>query len=233
MSEVKLHVEHHLIHRANWLRAAVLGANDGIVSTSSLIVGVAAASPEKEHVLIAGVAALVAGALSMAAGEYVSVSSQADTERADIEMERQALKHEPEAELAELAQIYVERGLDPILAKQVAEQLMAYDALEAHKRDELGITEIAAARPLQAAGASALSFSLGAALPLAAAALSPSTLTITAVSTASLLSLALLGVMSAKAGGAKPMGAVMRVTFWGAVAMAVTAAVGSLFGAAV
>ncbi|MEE2692458.1 MAG: VIT family protein [Pseudomonadota bacterium] len=233
MTVVSPHPEHHLSHRTNWLRAAVLGANDGIVSTASLLVGVAAASSGKPEILVAGVATLFAGAMSMAAGEYVSVSSQADTERADIEIEKRALKKYPKEELAELAAIYVQRGLDPDLAGKVAAQLSAHDSLEAHKRDELGITELAQARPLQAAGASALSFSIGSALPLAAAALSPLSGMHIAVPAASLLSLALLGAVSAKTGGAKMPRAVMRVVFWGAAAMAVTAAVGALFGAAV
>lgn len=227
------HPEPHLGARVNWLRAAVLGANDGIVSTASLIVGVAAASSGKPDVLLAGVAALVAGAMSMAAGEFVSVSSQADTENADIEIEKRALKQYPEAEQEELAAIYARRGLDPALAREVAAQLSARDSLEAHKRDELGITDLATARPLQAAGASALAFSLGAALPLGAAALSPVAHMTIVVPAASLASLALLGAVSAGLGGAGKMRAVVRVTFWGAVAMAVTAAVGSLFGAAV
>ncbi|MEQ8936402.1 MAG: VIT family protein [Amphiplicatus sp.] len=227
------HPERHLGSRTNWLRAAVLGANDGIVSTASLIVGVAAASSGKPDILLAGVAALVAGAMSMAAGEYVSVSSQADTENADIEIEKRALKKYPEAEQEELAAIYVERGLNPVLAREVAAQLSAHDSLEAHKRDELGITDLAKARPLQAAGASALAFSIGAALPLAAAALAPLAQMPFIVPAASLLSLALLGAVSAGFGGAGKARAIVRVTFWGAVAMAVTAVVGSLFGAAV
>jgi len=227
------HPERHLGSRVNWLRAAVLGANDGIVSTASLIVGVAAASSGKPEILLAGVAALVAGAMSMAAGEYVSVSSQADTERADIEIEKRALKKYPEAELEELADIYVRRGLDPALAREVATQLSAHDSLEAHKRDELGITDLAKARPLQAAGASALAFSIGAALPLAAAGLAPLAHIPLIVPAASLLSLALLGAVSAGLGGASKARAIVRVAFWGAVAMAVTAAVGSLFGGAV
>jgi VIT1/CCC1 family predicted Fe2+/Mn2+ transporter len=227
------HPEQHLSHRSNWLRAAVLGANDGIVSTASLIVGVAAASAGKPEILVAGVAALFAGAMSMAAGEYVSVSSQADTERADIEIEKRALKANPAGELDELTDIYIERGLDPELARQVAVKLSERDTLAAHKRDELGITELAKARPLQAAGASALAFSVGAALPLASAFIAPMPHVVAVVSVASLASLALLGVVSASAGGARKPRAVIRVMFWGAFAMAITAAVGALFGATV
>ncbi len=227
------HPEQHLSRRSNWLRAAVLGANDGIVSTASLIVGVAAASAGKPEILVAGVAALFAGAMSMAAGEYVSVSSQADTERADIEMEKRALKADPAGELDELTDIYVNRGLDRDLARKVAVKLSERGALAAHKRDELGITELAKARPLQAASASALAFSAGAALPLVAAVLSPTAVITGVVPAASLFSLALLGAVSAKAGGAKAGRAILRVVFWGAVAMAVTAGVGALFGAAV
>ena len=233
MNEPRNHPEHHLIRRSNWLRAAVLGANDGIVSTASLIVGVAAASAGKPEVLVAGVAALFAGAMSMAAGEYVSVSSQSDTERADIETEKRALKADPAGELEELTEIYVKRGLDRGLARQVAVKLSEHDTLAAHKRDELGITDLAIARPLQAAGASALAFSIGAALPLLAAALAPIELMTGIVPAASLASLGVLGALSAKAGGARLPRAVGRVVFWGAFAMAITAAVGSLFGAAV
>ena len=227
------HPERHLIHRVGWLRAAVLGANDGIVSTASLITGVAAASVSKESVLIAGVAGLVAGAMSMAAGEYVSVSSQKDTERADLEIEKRALKTMPAAELNELTEIYRQRGLDKELARQVALQLTAKNALDAHKRDELGITDVASARPVQAAASSATSFAIGACLPLAAAAIAPLSSALFAVPAASLIALALLGLASAKAGGARPIAAVVRVTFWGAAAMALTALVGRLFGAAV
>ncbi|MEX0644236.1 MAG: VIT family protein [Parvularculaceae bacterium] len=231
MIEAEAHGEHHLIQRTNWLRAAVLGANDGIVSTASLIIGVAAASADKEAVLIAGVAALVAGAMSMAAGEFVSVSSQSDTERADIETEKRALKADPAGELDELTEIYVKRGLDRELARAVAVKLSEHDTLGAHKRDELGITSIATARPLQAAATSALSFAIGAALPLTATVISPTAMIAASVSAASLASLALLGALSARAGGAKASRAVLRIVFWGAAAMAVTAAVGSLFGA--
>jgi VIT1/CCC1 family predicted Fe2+/Mn2+ transporter len=225
--------EHHFIQRIGWLRAAVLGANDGIVSTASLIVGVAAASPDRAAILIAGGAGLVAGAMSMAAGEYVSVSSQSDIEEADLETERKALKEEPEAELEELAQIYVGRGVERGLAREVAAQLMARDSLVAHARDELGMSETASARPVQAALTSAATFSAGAVLPLAAVALAPVTGAIAVVSVTSLLSLALLGVVSARAGGADALNAAVRVTFWGALAMAVTAGIGALIGTVV
>lgn len=223
--------EHHFIHRIGWLRAAVLGANDGIVSTASLIVGVAAASPERSAILIAGVAGLVAGAMSMAAGEYVSVSSQSDTERADLATEEKALSDSPEAELAELTQIYADRGVDDALAGEVARQLMAHDALAAHARDELGISTTTSARPIQAALTSAATFSIGAGLPLTAAAIAPVSTTIPTVAVVSLLSLGLLGVVSARAGGADTGKAALRVTFWGALAMVVTAGIGALFGA--
>ncbi len=225
--------EHHYVHRIGWLRAAVLGANDGIVSTASLIVGVAAASPQRGAILIAGVAGLVAGAMSMAAGEYVSVSSQSDTERADLETERKALRDSPEAELAELTQIYADRGVEAELAGQVARQLMAHDGLAAHARDELGISATVSARPVQAAVTSAATFSVGAAVPLAAVAIAPVSYAIPVVSIASLLSLAVLGVLSARAGGADAVKAATRVTFWGALAMATTAGIGAIFGAAV
>ena len=229
---VRSHRERHLIERVGWLRAAVLGANDGIVSTASLIVGVAAASQGRGAILVAGVAGLVAGAMSMAAGEYVSVSSQADTERADIARETQELATQSESELAELAAIYVARGVEPALAKQVAQQMMAKDALGAHARDELGISQMSTARPIQAAFTSALTFSVGAALPVAVAALSPLKVLPPAVSAAAILFLALLGGVGARAGGAPVWTAVMRVTFWGAVAMAITAGVGAVFGVA-
>ena len=228
----RLHTERHLIERIGWLRAAVLGANDGIVSTASLIVGVAAASQGRAEVLVAGVAGLVAGAMSMAAGEYVSVSSQADTERADVARETQELATQPEAELDELAGIYARRGLDPELARTVAVQLMARDALAAHARDELGISVAGAARPVQAAFTSAATFAVGAALPLAAAALSPLSVLVPAVSVSAILFLALLGGVGARAGGAPVGKAVARVTFWGGVAMAITAGVGAIFGVA-
>lgn len=228
-----LHSEPHLIHRTNWLRAAVLGANDGVVSTASVIIGVTAAAQGKPEILIVGAAALAAGAMSMAAGEYVSVSSQRDTERADIETERRALTADPTQELEELALIYVGRGLDPELARKVAIQLTAKGALDAHKRDELGITDIANARPIQAAVSSALAFSAGAALPLIAATLTPRDTMNIVVPAASLLSLVLLGAISARAGGAKMLQPIVRVVFWGAAAMAVTAGVGKLIGMAI
>lgn len=224
------HRETHAIDRVGWLRAAVLGANDGIVSTASLIVGVASAGEGREAILVAGVAGLVAGAMSMAAGEYVSVSSQSDSERADLARERAELVDQPEFELAELTDIYVERGVEPGLARQVAQQMMAKDALGAHARDELGISDLTRARPLQAAWTSALTFASGAALPLLTAAALPMQHLALAVSVASLLSLAALGVLSARGGGARPLRAVARVMFWGAAAMALTAAIGALFG---
>jgi VIT1/CCC1 family predicted Fe2+/Mn2+ transporter len=213
-----------------WLRAAVLGANDGIVSTASLIIGVAAASPAHENILIAGVAGLVAGAMSMAAGEYVSVSSQSDTEAADLELERRSLEHDFEFERDELATIYEDRGLEPGLAIQVADQLMAHDALGAHARDEIGISELANAKPLQAALSSAGTFIIGAALPLLVAWAVPGTRLISTVAISSLLFLALLGGIAARAGGARITTGAIRVTFWGALAMTLTAAVGRLFG---
>lgn len=224
------HIEKHRMSRIGWLRAAVLGANDGILSTSSLILGVAASGAASRSILIAGVAGMVAGAMSMAAGEYVSVSSQADTENADLARERQELAAMPEAEHAELAGIYVERGLDPELAAQVATQLMAHDALGAHARDELSITETVAARPVQAALASAASFAVGAALPLSVVLLAPPPALIWAVVISSLLFLALLGSLAAVTGGSPVLRAAARVTFWGALAMALTAGVGALFG---
>lgn len=227
----RLHLpESHLVQRIGWLRAAVLGANDGIVSTASLIVGVAAAAATRNEVLIAGIAGLVAGSMSMAAGEYVSVSSQSDTEQADLARERKELHDSPEFEKEELAQIYVKRGLDHALALQVAEQLMARDALAAHARDELGISEIATARPVQAALASAATFSVGAAMPLIMVALFPLSAIVPIVSVASLAFLALLGAVGAKAGGANIWRATARVMFWGAFAMALTAGIGKLFG---
>jgi vacuolar iron transporter family protein len=226
------HPERHRTDRIGWLRAAVLGANDGIVSTASLVVGVAAASAEPGNVLLTGVAGLVAGAMSMAAGEYVSVHSQADTEKADLTRERAELAHDPAAEQRELAAIYVERGLAPALADQVAGQLMQHDAIGAHARDELGISTTLSARPVQAALASALSFAVGAALPLAVVWLAPGRNLLFWVSAMSLSFLAMLGAVAAKAGGANVMASVARVTFWGALAMAITAGVGSLFGVA-
>lgn len=233
MSRLRLHRERHLVDRIGWLRAAVLGANDGIVSTASLIVGVAAAATTQNNVLIAGVAGLVAGAMSMAAGEYVSVSSQSDTEQADIIRERKELKANPEHELDELAEIYVKRGLDQGLARQVASQLMAKDALGAHTRDELGISEHTTARPVQAALTSAVSFAIGAAMPLLMVVVAPATMLALIVSAASLAFLALLGAVGARAGGANILRATVRVTFWGALAMALTAGIGKLVGTVV
>jgi VIT1/CCC1 family predicted Fe2+/Mn2+ transporter len=227
------HTERHRTERVGWLRAAVLGANDGIVSTASLVVGVAASSAAAGEVLVAGVAGLVAGALSMAAGEYVSVSSQADTERADLARERAELATDLPSEENELTHIYERRGLDASLARQVAQQLMARDALGAHARDELGITEELAARPLQAALASAATFAVGAALPIAMVVVTPPATMVTVVSVTSLLFLAVLGALAAGVGGASPWVGAGRVAFWGALAMAATAAVGALFGTAV
>lgn len=233
MSRHYLHPESHLVARIGWLRAAVLGANDGIVSTASLIVGVAAASAAASEVLVAGVAGLVAGAMSMAAGEYVSVRSQSDMEQADLARERAELANQPEFEREELARIYVDRGVDADLARQVADQLMAKDALTAHARDELGISEVTTARPIQAALTSAATFSVGAALPLTMVFLLPKTLLVAGVSIASLIFLALLGAIGARAGGANIVRATVRVTFWGALAMALTAGIGSIFGTVV
>jgi VIT1/CCC1 family predicted Fe2+/Mn2+ transporter len=224
--------EEHRTHRTGWLRAAVLGANDGIVSTASLIVGVAAAQTSKNGVLVAGVAGLVAGAMSMAAGEYVSVSSQSDTERADLARERHELDAHTEYERRELAAIYVDRGLEPALADQVADQLMAHDDLAAHSRDELGISPTLTARPVQAAFASASAFVVGAIVPLLVVVLTPQSAIVPAVFVASLVFLAALGVLSARTGGAPVLRATLRVTFWGVLAMVLTAAVGSLFGVA-
>lgn len=229
----RLHTESHLVSRIGWLRAAVLGANDGIISTASLILGVASATVAKSDVLLSGVAGLVAGAMSMAAGEYVSVSSQSDTERADVDREKRELVDQPEFEREELAQIYVARGVEPALAQQVAQQLMAKDALGAHARDELGISEISTARPVQAALASAATFSVGAAGPLLLALLSPSTWLLPVVSVGSLAFLALLGTVGAKAGGAEALRPTLRVMFWGALAMGITAAIGAIVGRAV
>jgi len=226
-----VHSELHFTHRIGWLRAAVLGANDGIVSTAALIVGVAAAHSSRHAILLAGLAGLVAGAMSMAAGEYVSVSSQSDTEKADMARERRELAESPDAELAELTGIYVSRGLEPELARRVAEQLTARDAFAAHSRDELGLTDEQAARPIQAALASALTFSVGAALPLLISALVPPGRLITSVSVGSLLCLALLGAVAARAGGASQWRGALRVTFWSALALGLTAAVGRLVGA--
>lgn len=226
------HRERHRTERIGWLRAAVLGANDGIVSTASLLLGVSAAHATHSDVLIAGVAGLVAGAMSMAAGEYVSVQSQADTEEADLALEHTELLSDPSGEHKELAALYVERGLDPALAKQVATQLMAHDAIGAHARDELGISENLSARPIQAAMASAGSFAIGAALPLVTATIVPEASLILVVSGTSLIFLAGLGGLAAQAGGASVMTGALRVTFWGALAMGLTAGVGTLYGTA-
>ena len=223
-----IHGEHHRTKNIGWLRAAVLGANDGILSTASLVLGVAAAHGTHGNVLIAGIAGLVAGAMSMAAGEYVSVHSQADTEKADLALERKELKADDKGEHRELAAIYVGRGLDPSLAKQVAQQLMAHDALGAHARDELGISETVRARPIQAAMASAGSFAVGAAMPLLVTVVVPEASLIDVVSGTSLLFLAFLGGLAAKVGGVSMAAGAIRVTFWGALAMAVTAGVGAL-----
>ncbi|MDX1294046.1 MAG: VIT family protein [Hyphomonas sp.] len=222
--------EHHYSHRIGWLRATVLGANDGILSTASLVIGVASAEGSTGAVLTAGLAGLAAGAMSMAAGEYVSVSSQADTEKADLQIEREALRDNPEAELIELAHIYMNRGVEKDTAYEVARQLTAKDALEAHARDELGINEIVTARPVQAAVSSALSFSAGSVLPLAAVIFAPIGLMTPVVAVVSLLALVLLGLASAKAGGASKLKAVVRIVFWGAAAMLVTGLIGAAFG---
>ncbi len=233
MSRLRLHTENHFVGRIGWLRAAVLGANDGIISTASLIVGVASAAATQSDVLIAGVAGLVAGAMSMAAGEYVSVSSQSDTEQADLARERKELSENPSFERDELTDIYVKRGVSQAVARQVAEQLMAKDALTAHARDELGISEITTARPVQAALASAATFSVGAAMPLLMVVLAPAGALVPIVSAASLGFLAILGAIGAKTGGANIPRATARVTFWGALAMALTAGIGKLFGTVV
>jgi vacuolar iron transporter family protein len=224
------HSEIHVVDRINWLRAAVLGANDGIISTGSLIVGVAAATALKEDMMVAGIAGLVAGSMSMAAGEYVSVSAQSDSEGAELERERRELRDYPEAELAELTEIYEARGLTADLARRVAVQLTEHDALGAHMRDELNITEVTAARPVQAALASGVSFAIGASLPVAVALLAPRGSEIIAVAIATILSLAVLGGLGAKVGGAGIVRGATRVVFWGALAMAATAVVGKLFG---
>ena len=230
MRSLHYHTERHRTDRIGWLRAAVLGANDGIVSTSSLIVGVAAAGAGHASILLSGVAALVAGAMSMAAGEYVSVHSQADTEKADLSREQAELAKDPAAERGELAAIYVDRGLEVALAQQVAEQLMAHDALGAHARDELGISESLSARPVQAALASAASFAVGALLPLGVTALAPEVLLTPLVAGTSLAFLALLGAIAARVGGASALLGAWRVTFWGALALMITAGAGALFG---
>ena len=225
------HTERHRTHRTGWLRAAVLGANDGIVSTASLVLGVAAAGADTRAILLAGVAGLVAGAMSMAAGEYVSVSSQADTERADLARESRELAANPEQEHEELASIYTARGLDRPLALQVATQLMSHDALGAHGRDELGISDTMAAKPIQAALASAGTFAAGAALPLLVVLIAPNTALMWSLAGSSLIFLALLGLLAARAGGAPVLASVVRVSFWGSLAMGLTTAVGALFGA--
>jgi vacuolar iron transporter family protein len=233
MSRLKTHDERHQVHNIGWLRAAVLGANDGIISTASLIVGVAASAAGSAAILTAGFAGLVAGAMSMAAGEYVSVSSQADTEYADLTRESRELVEQPESELAELAGVYEGRGVEPKLAREVAKQMMAKDALGIHARDELGITESSAARPIQAALTSAATFAAGAALPLVVAVLSPLNGLSWVVSAASLLFLAFLGAVGSRAGGANMTQGAIRVTFWGAAAMAITALIGWVFGTTV
>ncbi len=233
MSRLHADAERHNVDRIGWLRAAVLGANDGIVSTASLIVGVAAAAAKPSEILLTGVAGLVAGAMSMAAGEYVSVSSQSDTENADLARETKELADTPELEREELTQIYVKRGVDHDLAVKVADQLMAKDSLGAHARDELGISEISTARPVQAALTSAATFAIGAAMPLAMVLIAPVDKLVLVVTIASLGFLALLGAVGAKAGGADIVKATARVTFWGALAMAATAGIGKLFGAVV
>lgn len=230
MSRLRTHPETHLSSRIGWLRAAVLGANDGIISTASLIMGVAAATSDRTAILIAGVAGLTAGALSMAAGEYVSVSSQSDTEQADLARERAELRDQPEFELEELADIYSARGVEKPLAREVARQLMAKDALGAHARDELGISEITTARPVQAAFTSAVTFAAGALLPLMAVILSPTAWLLYTVPAATIVFLALLGALGAQAGGASLLVGAIRVAFWGALAMAVTAGIGAVFG---
>ena len=229
----KRHFELHYNERIGWLRAAVLGANDGIVSTASLVVGIAAANTGRSEILIAAVAGMVAGAMSMAAGEYVSVSSQADTEKADLEREKQELATDNESEREELTNIYVKRGLDKDLAARVSEQLMAHDALEAHARDELGLSETTMARPIQAALASAASFAAGAALPVLLVMFTPLNSMIPVVAVSSLVFLAILGAIAARAGGASMLTGAVRVTFWSALAMAATALIGNLVGHAV
>ncbi|HRO02066.1 MAG TPA: VIT family protein [Terricaulis sp.] len=228
----RFHNESHVVTRIGWLRAAVLGANDGIVSTASLVIGVAAADAGRDAILTAGVAALAAGAMSMAAGEYVSVSSQADAEKADLAREKRELREDPAFEIEELTGIYIDRGLEPELARRVAESLSAKDALAAHARDELGISDATAARPIQAAFASALSFAIGAIMPVLAAIFAPEGAVIAVVAISSLIYLAALGALGARAGRARMARPVLRVTFWGALAMAVTAGVGLLFGVA-
>lgn len=233
MSRLHIHAEKHLMQRIGWLRAAVLGANDGIISTSSLIIGVASAAVAPNEILITGIAGIVAGAMSMAAGEYVSVSSQSDTEHADLARERKELEEDPDAELEELTKIYEKRGVEETLARQVAVQLMKKDALGAHARDELGISEIMVARPLQAALTSAATFALGAVLPLLTVLVFPADILIPAVSIGSLFFLGVLGAVGAKTGGANITKATIRVVFWGALAMAISAGIGKIFGVAI
>ena len=227
------HTEPHLSHRSNWLRASVLGANDGLISTASLMTGMAAAQPDFQTLLLTGISALVGGAISMAAGEYVSVSSQSDTEKADLEIERRELAQHPEAELAELTRIYCQRGLSPELAQQVAEQLTAHNALDAHLRDEIGLSETTSAHPLQAALASAGAFAVGAVIPLLVTLLLPNAILLPALVVSTLLGLAGLGYVSATLGGAKPLPAVGRVVIWGMIALGVTGLIGKLVGVSV
>lgn len=228
-----IHTEPHLSHRSNWLRASVLGANDGLISTASLMTGMAAAQPDFQTLLLTGISALVGGAISMAAGEYVSVSSQSDTEKADLEIERRELAQHPEAELAELTRIYCQRGLSPELAQQVAEQLTAHNALDAHLRDEIGLSETTSAHPLQAALASAGAFAVGAVIPLLVTLLLPDAILLPALVVSTLLGLAGLGYVSATLGGAKPLPAVGRVVIWGMIALGVTGLIGKLVGVSV
>ena len=228
-----IHTEPHLSHRSNWLRASVLGANDGLISTASLMTGMAAAQPDFQTLLLTGISALVGGAISMAAGEYVSVSSQSDTEQADLEIERRELAQHPEAELAELTRIYCQRGLSPELAQQVAEQLTAHNALDAHLRDEIGLSETTSAHPLQAALASAGAFAVGAVIPLLVTLLLPNAILLPALVVSTLLGLAGLGYVSATLGGAKPLPAVGRVVIWGMIALGVTGVIGKLVGVSV
>ena len=231
MSRLKIHTEHHLIRRIGWLRAAVLGANDGIISTASLMVGVASASATPHDILIVGVSGLVAGAMSMAAGEYVSVGSQYDTEQSDLARERRELTESPEAELQELIQIYINRGLTPALAREVSVQLMQKDALGTHARDELGLSDTTTANPLVAALTSAITFAVGAIFPLLIAIISPEEFMVTSISISSLVLLGLLGAAGAKVGGAPVIKATIRVMFWGALAFAITAGIGAIFDA--
>ena len=228
-----IHTEPHLSHRSNWLRASVLGANDGLISTASLMTGMAAAQPDFQTLLLTGISALVGGAISMAAGEYVSVSSQSDTEKADLEIEQRELAQHPEAELAELTRIYCQRGLSPELAQQVAKQLTAHNALDAHLRDEIGLSETTSAHPLQAALASAGAFAVGAVIPLLVTLLLPNAILLPALVVSTLLGLAGLGYVSATLGGAKPLPAVGRVVIWGMIALGVTGVIGKLVGVSV